>query len=455
MTPRRPLPALVDAASPLPLRFLFGILILIPVVLLALLAALLPGGPAAGDPQASPRLSGTSGASGAAGDPGAPESELQLRVFVDHPDPFEPVFGQVEIRAAVVSEVPVERLSFYLDGILMGERTEPPWAFTVRVGQENAEHRFEVIAHGAGGRTASASVTTPAVRVDEEVKVSLQQLYVTVTRDGERVQGLQPEDFEIRDEGRRQELVTFARGDIPFTAVVLLDSSVSMRGRKLRAAIRGARAFFDGMRALDEAKLLVFSDRVLLSSPFTTVPEVLSAGLSSVEARGGSAVADHLYLALQQIEARQGRRVVVLLSDGVDSHSVLDMEAVVERARRSQALVYWLRLPYRRGGAGGGDAGEGRLPVLRGFWRSPEGYQRQFDLLGRVVEESAGRTAVLVGPEDIEPAFRGILQELREQYVLGYYPEAPRRDGSWRRVEVKVGSRGRYQVRCQAGYLDL
>lgn len=375
--------------------------------------------------------------------------EEPLRVFLDRPDPFQPVFGEVEMVATVVAEVPVERVVFYVDGFVRGEAAEPPWTFTVDVGSDNREHRFEVLAYGEGGLTASASAQTPAIRVDEHVDLSLQQLYVTVTDrgSGDRVLSLQREDFEILDEGRPQDLVTFARGDIPFTSVVLLDSSVSMEGPKLRAAVRGAGAFFGGMRGLDEGKLLVFSDRVLHTTPFTTVPEVLTAGLPGIRARGGTAVADHLYLALQQIEARQGRRVVILLSDGVDSHSVLRMERILERARRSQALIYWLQLPYAEGTGG-------ELPSLRGFWRTTEEYREELRTLRRVVEESAGRVEVLGSVGDIEPAFREILRELREQYVLGYYPAEARRDGTFRQVRVKVDRTGS-EVRCQSGYLDL
>lgn len=395
------------------------------------------------------------GVTGAAQSPpptaaGAAPAPKPLRIFLDRPDPFEPAFGEVEMEATVVADIAVERVVFYLDGIVVGERTEPPWMLTVAVGSENAEHDFEVVVHGEGGVTDSAATTTPAIRVDDEVKISLQQLYVTVTdRDsGERVLSLQPEDFEILDEGRPQELVTFARGDIPFTSVVLLDSSVSMEGSKLRAAVQGAGAFFAGMVGLDEGKLSVFSDRILHSTPFTTVPQVLTTGLSGIRARGGTAVADHLYLALQQVEARQGRRVVVLLSDGVDSHSVLRMERVLERARRSQALIYWLQLPYREGS----EAAE--LPNLRGFWRTPEEYRQELETLRRVVEESAGRVLVLRTVDDIEPAFREILRELREQYVLGYYPNGARHDGSFRHVRVRVERAGT-DVRCQSGYLDL
>lgn len=384
-----------------------------------------------------------------AGDSAGDGEKEPLRVFLDRPEPFAPVFGEVEMVATVVAETRVERVVFYVDGVAMGERDEPPWRLTVGVGSKNLEHRFEVIAYGTGGRTASASARTPAIRVDEEVRVALQQLYVTVTdrASGEPLLSLGAGDFEISDQGRSQRVVTFEHGDIPFTAVVMVDASLSMEGAKLEAAVQGATWFFDGMRGLDESKLLVFSDRVLRTTPFTTVPEVLTAGLSTIRARGGTAVADHLYFALQQIEARQGRRVVILLSDGVDSHSVLRMGTVLERARRSQALLYWLQLPYT-------ETSGTEVPDLRGSWRSGEEYRQELETLRRVVEASAGRVQVLQSPEDIEPAFDEILRELREQYVIGYYPSVAKHDGSFRRVRVKVGRPG-VDVRCQEGYLDL
>lgn len=375
-------------------------------------------------------------------------AEPVITVSLDSPDPFKPAYGAVEVRAVVVAEEEIERVAFYVDGTVVGEVSGPPYRLRVDLGDDVAAHRFEVVAYGVTGATGTGRLTTPPLRIDDEVAVHLQQLYVTVSRAGERLLDLTAEEFEILDERRSQKLVTFARGDVPFTALVLLDASTSMAGAKLAAALRGAAAFFDGMRPLDEGKLLVFSDRILHATPFTTFPDVLSAGLGRVEARGGTAINDHLYLALKQLEERQGRRVVLLLSDGVDSHSVLPTADVAAVARRSQALIYWLRLPYG-GGAAGGD-----LPALTTAWRSADDYRREFDLLGRTVEESGGRIHLLGSADEIVPAFQGILAELRDQYVLGYYPLVPRHDGSWRQVRVRVRRRG-VEVRSRGGYFDL
>jgi Ca-activated chloride channel family protein len=370
-----------------------------------------------------------------------------VTVTLDSPNAFEPAFGEVVVEAVAASEQPVERVVFYVDGLVVGETREPPHRITVDLGDDVDSHRFEVLAYGADGTTGRTVITTPGMRVDAEISVQLQQLYVTVTADGRRMQDLQARDFVVFDEGKPQTLVTFARGDIPFTAVVLLDSSSSMAGGKLQSALRGARTFFDGMQRLDEGKLVVFSDRVLHTTPFTTFPEVLAAGLGRVHAEGGTALNDHLYVSLKQLEQRQGRRVVVLLSDGVDSHSVLAMDDVLRLARRSQALVYWLRLPYRDGAAAGSP------PTLTTPWRNSETYAQEFALLGETVEESGGRILDLASVEQVSEAFREILAELREQYVLGYYPTRSLKDGSWREVEVRVG-RPRVEIRSRGGYVD-
>ena len=379
----------------------------------------------------------------------APASEETIRVFLDQPDRSVPAFGSIEVVATVGSDEPVARVVLYVDGIVAAELTEPPYTAMVDVGTENRRHRFEAVAYAVSGATARDFFTTPRIRVDEEVTINLQQLYVTVTRDDRRVTDLGRDDFTVTDQGRRQELITFARGDIPFTAAVLLDSSTSMAGQKLRAALAGAKAFFDRMSPLDEGRLIVFSDRILHSTPFTSYPEVLSTGLGGVRAAGGTALADHLYLSLKKLQDRQGRRVVILLSDGVDSHSVLSMSDALAQARRSQALIYWLRLPY-----GSGTADTSGLPRLASAWRSSDDYDREFALLSQTVLESGGRITTLAAMAEIGPAFEEIRQELREQYVLGYYPSNKRRDGRWRKVQVKLRSSG-LDVRVRDGYNDF
>lgn len=375
-------------------------------------------------------------------------AEGSVEVLITRPAPGEVVFGEVTIVAEVRASEAVAKVSFLVDGRSVRELTRPPYEVATDVGADNVEHRLQVIARTVSGASAEATLTTPKIAVDEEVTYELQQLYVSVMAGGRRVLDLEKADFQVLDEGDSQEILTFARGDVPLTAVVLLDSSLSMQGPRLAAAQAGARAFFSGMRSLDEGKLMVYSDQSLVSTPFTNVPEVLLAGISGAAASGGTTTNDHLYLALKLLERRQGRRVVVLLSDGLDAHSVLSGADVLLKAQQSQALVYWIRL--REGTAGGSD----EVPPLYSAWRNAAWYRDQIKTLTEVVEQSGGRVQSVKEIAEIGPAFEEVMRELRDQYVLGYYPTRQKDDGRWHGVKVKVARRG-VEVRTREGYLDL
>ena len=365
-----------------------------------------------------------------------------IEVRITQPQFEVPVFGRVEISAEVSSEHEILSAEVFVDGLLAGRlEGPPPYRWSLEVGEENTGHRFEVVARDTAGEEARDVVITPPIQVDQEIEVELQQLYVTATRGGDAVRDLGRKDFTVVDDGRPQQLVTFERGDVPLAALLLVDSSDSMRGRRLRLALAGAESFVDSMARLDQAMLLLFADRVVHATPFTGFPRVLASGLAGVEASGGTALADHLYAALKLLEDRQGRRVVILLSDGVDTASVLEMSDVLWAARRSQALVYWLRLPL----------GE-RPGAISSAWRDGPGHRRELERLEELVRASGGRIVPLEGLDDATAAFTEILEELRGQYVLGYYPEPRLGDGRWREVKVRAGSGVR--VRAREGYVD-
>ena len=369
-----------------------------------------------------------------------------IEVALVSPEAGKAVFGRVELVAQVYPvDVAVARLDFFVDGQFHGRAEWPPFELVVDVGEENAEHEFTVVAHAADGATATSSVRTPRLRSDLEVEVRLRQLYVTAERDGQRVLDLRREDFRVLDDGRRQRIVTFERGDVPFSAVLLLDASLSMKGERLRTALEGAQALVAGMQPLDQAKLLLFSDRLLHETPFTSFPSVLGVGLSGVTARGGTALNDHLYLALKRLRGGQGRRVIILLSDGFDVESALDIEQVRKAPGLNRALLYWIRLHQQR------------MNSDRSYfsaWRDAEGHRRQFELLERTVLDSGGGIETPADMSEVASSFVRILDELRNQYVIGYYPEPAYEDGRWRRVQIEVPRSG-VKLRARAGYFEL
>lgn len=362
-------------------------------------------------------------------------------VSFESPRPEQPVFGTVEIRANVVSEEAVDHVELRVDGepvrVLSGG---PPYSAVVDVGEANVDRRFEAIARGRWGGVGSAIMQTHSLTIIDQVEVSLKQLFVTVTRDGDPTLELGRDSFTVYDSGRRQDLVTFERGDVPIAAVLLVDASESMRGEPLLAALDGSRSFLERLTPLDEAMVMLFSDRALAATGFSSRPEVLMAELDGVEASGGTALNDHLYASLRLLDERRGRRVVVLISDGADVLSALGMDEVAWKVRRGDALIYWIRLA-------------GERPSFSSSWRNFAQNAVEWTGLESTVLESGGRILTLDGIGQIDAALDSIMSELRDQYVLGYYPSQRRRDGAWRRVRVKVEDR-QAKVRFRAGYVD-
>ena len=378
----------------------------------------------------------------------APAHPQDLWVSILAPKDGAIVIGDLEVVADVVSVAAVKEVEFQLDGRPVGTVTMEPYRMDVDLGPKNTSHRISVVARDENGNEATHSVTTQPVPVAADFEVELQQLYVTVTRDGEQVLDLESGAFRVIDDGDPQEIITFARGDIPFTAVLLIDASASMYGEKIEAAVEGAASFVHGMNELDQAQVMVFSDQLLSATPITGAKAVLTAGLGGTEARGGTALQDHLFASLMLLEQRQGRRVIILLSDGVDTHSVLSMQEVSDIARKSSAMIYWIRFSRTSD-----QAQESGRVSLSSAWKNQELYQEQQVTLTELVNRSGGRIFAVTSPEEIRSVFLRVLDELREQYVLGYYPSTKRNDDRWHRVKVKVDEND-VSVRAPRGYID-
>jgi Ca-activated chloride channel family protein len=371
----------------------------------------------------------------------APGAAARFEVGIVEPPAGSPAFGLVRV-VAEVRGAPAAAVELEVDGARAARLEAPPWVFEIDLGEENRPHALRVIAYGRAGEQDDALLETPALRVDEVVDLPLVQLYVTATgADGARVTDLARSAFVVRDDGFRQRLITFERGDVPLTAALLLDSSLSMRGPPLEAALAGARSFVAGMAPLDEASVVLVADRILGRTPFEGAGPELLGGLSEVVAQGGTAINDHLFVALTELEQRNGRRVVVLLSDGVDFDSYLSARELAPVLGRAGALFYWIRM------------GRGSQVRRRSVWRDPDEHAAEVRALRALVESSGGRVLDLAEAAGAEAMFREILDELRAQYVLGYYPTPARRDGAWREVEVEVRRPG-VRLRSRTGYYD-
>ena len=239
-----------------------------------------------------------------------------------------------------------------------------------------------------------------------------------------------------------QPLATFGRGDVAISALLLIDASESMRGGELAAAFAAARQFLRRLSPEDEAAVMVFADRVLALTPFGPPEPGLLEGIEGTAAAGGTALNDHLYAALRLLDERPGRRIVVLLSDGADVTSTLSGDDLRWKVQRSDASIYWLRLDPGRGERSFCSAWRDadRQRPRAGGARAGGGRER------RPHRAAGARRRPRRAPSSPSSA------ELREQYVLGYYPRDLRRDGSWRSLEVRTAPGVR--LRYRAGWVD-
>jgi len=373
----------------------------------------------------------------------APVSARSIEVTITSPTGDHAVFDRVEVAADVQADEPIERVEFFLNGRRVAAATQPPFRVWVDVGEENLQRHFTVIAIGSSGARVGAAVSTPAVQIDLVVDAPLQQLYVTAIREDQPALDLGRTDFKVFDSGVEQEIVTFEHGAVPMTIAMLVDVSESMRGEQLQVALDAARGFLSRLTPLDEALVLTFSDRTHRVTTSSSEIEGLAATLEGLQSGGGTSLNDHIYLALRLLDRRQGRPVIIVLSDGADTLSFLTMEEVLWKAHRSNAVIYRIHLH---------PSGIRSVPLATS-WRSTEANAEEVGGLEAAAADSGGRVTVLARLEELEQALDAVLQELRQQYVVGYYPTDPKDNGTWRptRVEVSVPE---VEIRTRAGYVD-
>jgi Ca-activated chloride channel homolog len=284
----------------------------------------------------------------------------------------------------------------------------------------------------------------PVFRVGvEQVSVD-----VSVTSKGRPLRGLRAEDFVVRDNGVAQRVELLDRSAVPTTVVLALDRSASVTGRKLSLLRAAARAFVRELRCQDEAALLAFDFRIELLHDATTDRAAIGRLLDGLETGGASSVVDALYLALKR-RWGTGLPLAVLFTDGQDSASWLENEALLRAARESPTLLHVVGTERAGLELARSSRGAGFASVF-----AEAGYVQ---LLRRVAETTGGGYWRVDSEEHLEGTFRRVLEQANERYVLRYEPEGVARPGlhrldvSVRRPGVSVRARREYVGRGEPG----
>jgi len=299
----------------------------------------------------------------------------------------------------------------------------------------------------------------PAARADDAA-IRLETSLVTVPvivhdRDDKYVAGLRRPDFRLFEDKVEQEIDSFAAFEVPFHVVLLLDTSVSTRF-KLEDIQRAAQLFVGHLRPHDQVLVASFDQEIEVHDDFTSDPARLRQAIARTRTGGATRLYDALTLVLaERLRRVEGRKAVVLFTDGVDTASrFAAAEGALELIEESGALVYAVRYDTQDDVAQfGRPLAAGRRPrvPMAGLGVFSDEYRRAATFLADVAERSGARLYEAETLGDLDRAFASIAEELRHQYALSYYPTNAARDGSLRRIRVRV-ARPDVIVRARKGY---
>jgi Ca-activated chloride channel family protein len=256
--------------------------------------------------------------------------------------------------------------------------------------------------------------------------VQLVEVYATVTdASGKPVTGLRQSDFEVYENNQLQQVTAFAAGEFPLTVALGVDRSWSMAGDKLRLAKDASQAFLRALKPGDRSMVFAINNEAEVVAPLTTDRFNQGRAIAALEPWSTTALHDATIAMLDRLEPEPGRQAIVVFSDGADRYSRATAAQVIERARRSNALIY---------------------PIAFGKDRPP--------LLAELAVLTGGRSFLLRDARDLQRTLETVAHELRYQYLLGYAPSDPIQPDSheWRSIRVTV-KKPDVKVRARDGYM--
>jgi Ca-activated chloride channel family protein len=270
--------------------------------------------------------------------------------------------------------------------------------------------------------------------------IDVVSMNVTVTDSTNKyVTDLTEKDFEIFEDGVKQDLTLFNRTNLPVALSLLIDTSSSMEDR-MTVAQDAAIGFVRKLRTTDLGEVIGFDSRAEVLQKFTNNPAELEQAIRKTVAGGSTSMNNALYISLKglkKIPVRQEdevrRQAIVLLSDGEDTSSLVTFEDVLDLARRSETAIYAIGL--MEDSAGG----------------QSKGFREATYALRQLANDTGGRAFFPADVKSLASVYGQIYDELSSQYTIGYTSKNPRRDGAWRRLVVRV-NRANVQARTKQGY---
>ncbi len=268
---------------------------------------------------------------------------------------------------------------------------------------------------------------------------------VLVTQGGRALSGLRANDFELRDNGIVQEIDSVTVDETPVSMLLALDTSNSVEGATLSHLKRAAIAAVDSLTTRDRAAIVTFADAVTLRADWSPPSTAMRNAITAAAARGATSLYDAAYAALTLKDNLPGRRSFVLLfSDGGDTSSWLPARALMERARRSDAVVYVVtRRPPRP---------DVRLEYRSGIelWTENTASQSARPAMLEVANITGGHISIAERADELSDLFSAIVMQFRSRYVLTYRPQRVVA-GGWHTIDLRLKS-GKATITARRGY---
>jgi VWFA-related protein len=296
----------------------------------------------------------------------------------------------------------------------------------------------------------------PTLKVDVDVVSVLASVR---DKRGGLVANLEKQDFTILEDGKPQEIKYFAREtDLPLTIGLLVDVSASQRNLIDIEHSAAAQFFSQVLRKKDEAFLIMFGEEAELLQDFTNSPRLLNQGLGQLRVSSGvgglgpgpvptaggprgTVLYDAVYLAAnEKLRGEVGRKVIVVITDGVDEGSRLTIRQAIESAQKADAVVYSVDYsdpsaygygPFGHMSVGGGESA-----------------------LHQMSDETGGHVYRVDRRHTLEQVFQELQEEMRSQYSIGYTPVNDVKDGSYRKLEIKMANKD-LKAQARKGYYAI
>jgi len=350
-------------------------------------------------------------------------------ITITQPAMQEVVFGKTKIAAAVEIDDPslVDRVEFVVaDDVAFVDR-EPPYEFYFNFGEEQRSWVVRAIAWHKEGVSVSDVTITRKLAFSNIEEVNRVILWISATdKQGNFITDLDQSEFKIFENDHEQRIIDFYTETRAITMAILIDTSGSMRD-KIREVHGAAGAFVDTIRDIDNALIIDFDDNVFLIQDLTNDHEALKEAITSTEPLGATSLFDALHAAYRKIGQIDGRKAVILLSDGEDTSSQFGFKRVLNEAKANNTIVYTI-------GVGGGSIDRN---VLQEF-----------------AENTGGKAFFVKKADDLAEVYQRIADELGKQYYLTYSTDNEDWDGHW--IKIRVDSeRPGVKVRARRGYFAV